>query len=199
MSSLFSSISRGFQKVTEDASKLNDKFNRSAVEAFDPGWTIAQFMIFYPSFITLRESVWNIMGKSRNDTVLQKLRRKISAIKYYQTSLQKVRQWYRFNKFKCLFLFLFSCAGIFCDKCCPLTSIGENSKFNLSLIPNYDEESDLSSIRICDACSRGECPGMPIKEEVRAQLESSNDKDDGNVSIRTLVNKVSGTLGEQSI
>ena len=70
----------------------------------------------------------------------------------------------------------------------------ENPKYFSTLIPQFEEGSFTSSIRICDACCRGECPGMPIKEEIRAQLEAMAGKDE-NVILKTFVNKVSGSFG----
>lgn len=48
MAALLSSISKGFQtfqqKVSEDASLLNEKFQRTTTEAFDPGDTLILFL-----------------------------------------------------------------------------------------------------------------------------------------------------------
>jgi len=71
------------------------------------------------------------------------------------------------------------------------------------MIPGFDNGSDVSSFRICDPCFRAECPGMPIKEDIRSQLEAiANEKleKDKSNAIEKLgtkfVSKVSGKLGK---
>jgi len=75
-----------------------------------------------------------------------------------------------------------------------LINVEENPKYFSTLIPQYEEVSHMSSIRICDGCCRGECPGMPIKEEIRTQLEAMTGNDE-NLLLKNLVNKVSGSFG----
>eukprot|EP01036_Dinobryon_divergens_P027662 gene27661-36473_t len=161
MTSFFSSISRGIQlvqqKVTEDATFLNDKISRSALEAFDPG----------KAYGILWEKAENVQ---------------------YCRSCENNFPPLLISKHHCR-----SCAGVFCDDCCPLTNVEGISKFYSTLIPNYEDSPGLTSIRICDACSRGECPGMPIKEEIRARLEAMTSKDDSIATIKNFVSKV--TLG----
>lgn len=69
-----------------------------------------------------------------------------------------------------------SCAGVFCDKCCPNSNISDNLPFYSAIVPNLEEDAFTSSLRVCDACIRGECPGIPIRDEIRAQIETESNK-----------------------
>jgi len=168
--SIFSTISKGIQlvhqRVSEDASKLNEKLTKSTMEAFDPG----------QAYGLLWESSDSVQFCRNCDE------------KFPPLSM---------TKHHCR-----SCAGVFCEKCCQFYSTDENIKLFSTLIPSFDSGSDTSSFRICDQCMRAECPGLPIKEDIRSQLETAaNEKLDGNKSnaIEKLgtkfVNKVSGKLG----
>lgn len=61
-----------------------------------------------------------------------------------------------------------SCAGVFCDECCP-SSIP--TPFENSLLPPSLNVSQGDSVRICLGCRRGECPSRDIKERVRLLLD----------------------------
>jgi hypothetical protein len=61
-----------------------------------------------------------------------------------------------------------SCAGVFCDDCCP--SAIPNS-YERTLIPSTLNIAKGEYVRLCLGCKRGECPGIPIKDKIRRQLD----------------------------
>lgn len=63
-----------------------------------------------------------------------------------------------------------SCAGVFCDDCCP--TLIPNS-FERSLLPTNYPLEDGQSVRICNSCRRGECPSRVIKDKMRRLLDES--------------------------
>lgn len=62
-----------------------------------------------------------------------------------------------------------SCAGVFCDDCCP--SIVPNSSFEQALIPSTLQIAQGQPVRICQGCRRGECPSRNLIDLVRKRLD----------------------------
>ncbi len=61
-----------------------------------------------------------------------------------------------------------SCAGVFCDDCCPQTV---PNSYERSLIPPSLNLGSTEAVRICRGCRRGECPSRVLKEKVRHMLD----------------------------
>lgn len=70
-----------------------------------------------------------------------------------------------------------SCAGVYCDDCCPLT------------------ESDDRDNRICLGCRRGENPSESIQNYIRSQLEAEGNTKDANL-LEKLQNKALAKVNE---
>jgi hypothetical protein len=89
-----------------------------------------------------------------------------------------------------------SCAGVFCDDCCP--SLIPNS-FERSLLPSSLPVDEDQAVRICNGCRRGECPSKVIKDKLRRMLDdelgignNSNKIDKLHAKVTAKVNEVVG-------
>lgn len=98
-----------------------------------------------------------------------------------------------------------SCGGVFCDDCCQMAV---PDRFQYSIIPRALKHQPTQPIRLCEGCRRGECPGRPIIERIRRELDEIQERKDtatgtGNSildgaknTIEKISNKVAAKMGE---